>query len=665
MPDTDRSQTTIQKLITPHDQYIRAVFNTNRSYYIDIYQREYKWTDVQVKTLLNDLEVRFEIGQRTKDTPREIQQDVLENFEPYFLNTYLTHTSPTATGIVDGQQRMTTILLMLIKLHQILQKIDGNPDSHGKTFKPGALRPLIFEEDDFGGATRFKIYNPNREMQLRALVDGTDQTPKDETQKRIKFNYAYISDYFDRYFQSETDPSGFDLPKLTYYIAYLLDRVSIVEIRIERQDNVAMIFEVVNDRGLGLKPYEILKGKFIGNLPSKEKEEANQIWVQLQDIYYRTELRNTTEASITLDDFFRIYFRAKFARTEKDYDAFERDYHYEIYRRPELRKFFKDFQDPARMFGIIKNEIQYFASLYQELRSDYSVNRPYLLYNKLLDQNQQYLLIMSAVTLNDPEREEKIRTISAKFDQLHVVLRLLGAYDSNSFQRLIYALNDSLRNKSLTECRQIFDSLIIKALQDEERLDKSFDGSVEDIFTYERFKNMRNNSANFSKYILMRIDRWLSELLDKPSYCDSSPADLEERFNRSGRKRYGMHLEHIYAHNEANQKLFLDAATGVLDAALFDQVRNYMGMVLLMKDSQNISSGNDIYSDKIKDYSKSDIIWNELLVDHLAGVDKKLLPPAFQNAAIAADPSGLFPRDKVEQRQRVFFEAVKAIWAQV
>jgi len=109
----------------------------------------------------------------------------------------------------------------------------------------------------------------------------------------------------------------------------------------------------------------------------------------------------------------------------------------------------------------------------------------------------------------------------------------------------------------------------------------------------------------------------------------------------------------------------LDAATGVLDAALFDQVRNYMGMVLLMKDSQNISSGNDIYSDKIKDYSKSDIIWNELLVDHLAGVDKKLLPPAFQNAAIAADPSGLFPRDKVEQRQRVFFEAVKAIWAQV
>ena len=88
--------------------------------------------------------------------------------------------------------------------------------------------------------------------------------------------------------------------------------------------NVAMIFEVVNDRGLGLKPYEILKGKFIGNLPAKEKEEANQIWVELQDLFYKTELKNTTEATINLDDFFRIYFRSKFAKTENDYVAFER-----------------------------------------------------------------------------------------------------------------------------------------------------------------------------------------------------------------------------------------------------------------------------------------------------------------------------------------------------
>lgn len=665
MPDATPSNTTIQKLITPHDQFIRTVFNTQRSYFIDIYQREYKWTDEQVKTLLNDLEVRFELGKRQRTAPKEIQQEVLEHFDPYFLNTYLTHTSPTSTSIVDGQQRLTTLLLILIKLYQILLSLDTKPEAHGKTFKPGALRPLIFEEDDFGGATRFKIFNPNREAQLRALIDGTTFAPKDETQKRLKENYATISSYFDGFFKSETDPTGLDLAKLTYYVTYLLDRVSIVEIRIERQDNVAMIFEVVNDRGLGLKPYEILKGKLIGNLPAKEKEEANQIWVDLQDLYYRTELKNTAEASIDLDDFFRNYFRAKFAKSADDYKAFESDYHYEIYRRSELRAHFGDFKDHLVIFNRIKNEVKYFAKLYQELRTDYSDKRPHLFYNKLLDQNQQYLLIMSAVQLDDPEREEKIRIISTKFDQFHVILRVLGIYESNSFQRLIYVLNESLRNKAAAECRAVFDAQIISTLKDEERLDKNYSSTVADIFTYERFKGARNNATNFSKYLLMRIDRWLAELLDKPSYCSAQFTEVEERFNKSNRRRYGMHLEHIYAYNDANRALFNDQQTGLFDETVFEQTRNLMGMVLLLKDLQNLSSNNDVYREKLNDYEMSDIIWNQLLAGHLPRVDEKVLPAEFQNAKVDADASGAFPRDKVEQRQRLFFEAFKTIWATV
>jgi uncharacterized protein with ParB-like and HNH nuclease domain len=81
---------TVRSLITPQDQTLRTVFNAQRSYFIDIYQREYKWTEENVRTLLNDIEVRFDQYNRPKDVPRDIQEDVLERFEPYFLNTYLT-----------------------------------------------------------------------------------------------------------------------------------------------------------------------------------------------------------------------------------------------------------------------------------------------------------------------------------------------------------------------------------------------------------------------------------------------------------------------------------------------------------------------------------------------------------------------------------------------
>src|SRR3982074_3529750 len=94
--------TSIRSLITPQDQTLRTVFNAQRSYFIDIYQREYKWTEENVRTLLNDIEVRFGKFPRPKNAPREIQEDVLERFEPYFLNTYLTSTTAATTSIVDG-----------------------------------------------------------------------------------------------------------------------------------------------------------------------------------------------------------------------------------------------------------------------------------------------------------------------------------------------------------------------------------------------------------------------------------------------------------------------------------------------------------------------------------------------------------------------------------
>ena len=51
--------------------------------------------------------------------------------------------------------------------------------------------------------------------------------------------------------------------------------------------------------------------------------------------------------------------------------------------------------------------------------------------------------------LKDPDETSKITTVARKFDQLHMVLRLLDAYDSNEFQRLIYPL---IANHSGDQC---------------------------------------------------------------------------------------------------------------------------------------------------------------------------------------------------------------------
>lgn len=650
---------TIRSVITPNDQVLRNVFGVSKPYFIDIYQRDYKWTNKNVETLLNDIEVRFEQHTRSKTVPKDIQAHVMEYFEPYFLNTYLTHSTATNNSIVDGQQRLTTFLLIFIKLYQILKKVEEDPACLNKTISSKKLEELIFESDDFGHATRFKIFNENREATFRNLVESEPIDPKDETQQRIKENFAAISEYYERFLSVVGENGGYDLTKLTYYITYLLDRISIVEIKIEKQKNVAMIFEVVNDRGLGLKPYEILKGKLIGNLPPAEKENANIVWTRLQDDYFNAELRNSTEAKLDLDLFFRTFFRAKFADLESDYDKFEGDYHYEMYRDQKIRAYFQDFTDTGILYQRIMRDIQYFANLYLWLRTTY--DNEFLTFNKLLDQNLQYLLIMSNLSVDDPDRDKKVTGIARKFDQFHVVLRLMDVYESSAFQRMIFPINREIRNKSLTAAESVFDRELIRNLQGAEVLQKGEVKAVKEIFTYERFQAVKNRWPNFSKYVLMRIDRFLAELLDKPSYSGGGLKELEEHFNKTTRRRYGMHLEHIYAYNEPNMAVFTEEGRG-FDEQLFRTVRNKLGMVLLLKDSQNISSNNEIYNDKIETYKQSNFIWNELLVGHLHGVDERNVPEDLKMDRVDPDERGAFPRDKVENRQRLFFNAIKHIW---
>jgi hypothetical protein len=159
----------------------------------------------------------------------------------------------------------------------------------------------------------------------------------------------------------------------------------------------------------------------------------------------------------------------------------------------------------------------------------------------------------------------------------------------------------------------------------------------------------------------MRIDRYLSELLDKPSYAGGDLQNLEDHFNKTTRRRHGMHLEHIYAYNEPNMALFKTEENS-FDAQQFNLVRNILGMVLLLKDSHNLSSGNEVYKDKIDTYKKSNFIWNELLVGHLHEVDLRNLPSDLRVKKVEPTNTGAFPKDCLGQRQRFMFNAIKHIW---
>jgi hypothetical protein len=152
-------------------------------------------------------------------------------------------------------------------------------------------------------------------------------------------------------------------------------------------------------------------------------------------------------------------------------------------------------------------------------------------------------------------------------------------------------------------------------------------------------------------------------VLDKPSYASTDLEELESRFNRNNLKRYGMHLEHIYTQHDKNKALFIK--NNIFDESTFQQTRNLLGMVLLLKDRQNISSNDEIFKGKLVTYSKSNLIWNEILAGHLSSVDTRNLPSELKLPQIVPTAEGVFPLNKVEDRQKAIYAAIKEVWGTV
>lgn len=94
---------------------IQDLFGTEK-YYIDFYQRDYKWETEHVEILLNDVFFRFDAEYKPDvDATRE----AISLYPWYYLSTFVTNSLNGRKFIVDGQQRLTTITLILIKLYHL------------------------------------------------------------------------------------------------------------------------------------------------------------------------------------------------------------------------------------------------------------------------------------------------------------------------------------------------------------------------------------------------------------------------------------------------------------------------------------------------------------------------------------------------------------------
>ncbi len=610
--------------VQPDKQNIDKLFS-NTTYYIDFYQRQYKWTDEPVKRLLDDVFYKFnEEFKKYKDLGLPLDQ-VISKYSWYYLNTYVTNFVDGKLYVVDGQQRLTTLTLILIKLKHLA--------NHFNCQLEGWISQKIVGLS--GYKTDFWMNHEVHKASMQGLFDGIPidqiETNTGLTAENLVSNYVVVS--------SRLENELADLHRLESFIFYFMHRLVLINLNVEQTD-VPMVFEVINDRGVKLKPYEILKGKLLGQISKEELEglKLNELWEKQV-----SSINSYDEDEI--DKFFIYFLKAKFSDTIGEGRRYDKDYHRAIFSENKLNL----DHNPQEVKRFLQNDFKYFTNLYSKILGYYnddSLNNGFshVYFNNLTEMNMQFLLMLSSCVLNDPQENDKIKTIAYEVDRLFCLLQLQRSYGSNAFTVAIYKLSASIRGKDISAIRPAFDNTLLELLTEARGVPAILP------LSYGFFKETGIElDKRFKRYFFARIEKFIAD--NTKLNVKHSLYDLVQNTGSVN----GFHIEHILADNDDNLQIFGG------DEDKFKSERNRLGGLLLLKGRDNISSNNETYKKKLKSYANT-LYWNETLRED-SYKSKLDFTEMINEYKLNFRPMNEFGQVELEERHKLLYDMMTHIWS--
>jgi len=275
---------------------------------VPIYQRNYSWDEDQVRDFLNDL------------------FSSVDSHRPHFLGCLILQDVEGDSGnieIVDGQQRLTTVFLVLARIQDELSRlsregvdsIPGDGDELER-FPKSDVQKLIFNKNIAN--PRF-LSNPLIEDMFREKIldpRRTENPPaRDTKQKAITLPLRKAYWRVEKEIQDRVQriPNGVDQLR---YLDNLLEAVKSLQvlcITTKNQEESLEVFLTLNNRGLPLGPSDIIRGQLVQalteGLPAEKVKEVHaKVFNDWQKIMKQFDEAGEQRGSI--DQFFRYYLLA-------------------------------------------------------------------------------------------------------------------------------------------------------------------------------------------------------------------------------------------------------------------------------------------------------------------------------------------------------------------
>jgi len=483
----------------------------------------------------------------------------VQGYPHYFLGSIVISRKSNQNFIIDGQQRLTSLTLLLIYLNHLQM---GNSDSDRVD-----VNNFIYSEKY--GQKSFNIDVPERSDCIRALFSGEDfpMDAQPESIRNIVARYEDIEQLFPDTLKNSTLP---------YFIDWLIDNVDLVEITAYSDDDAYAIFETMNDRGLSLSPTEMLKGYLLSKIDDPElKQKANDLW--------KARLFQFLEREETEADFFKAWLRSQYADTirerrkgavNKDFERLGTGYHKWVRDNQERvgLKTSSDFYDFVyRLFERYSTHYLRLTQVAEEL----TPGLEYIYYNGYNDFTLQDPLILATIRPEDDSAtvEKKMRLVAGYID-IFIARRIVNSR-TLGYSSIVYTMFNLMK-----EIRGLDVAGLVQCLKSKvEEMEESFDG-VEHLY-------MHQQNRYRIHFLLARLTHHIEkECGIESSFLTYVSRDIKKPFE----------IEHIWADKyERHTEEFAHPYE-------FDQYRNRIGGLLLLPRGFNQSLGSDTYQDKLDAY---------------------------------------------------------------
>lgn len=300
-------------------QFLKFIDGSDKRFIIPVYQRNYSWQNKHCAQLLNDLKGLI----KKPDVPHFFGSIVSSHMQGGKREDFL---------IIDGQQRLTTISILLIAIVDLLKHKKVIPKDD-RLIEKITKKHLVdeYQED-------------HRKIRLKPIKDDC---------KAFDALFGDESDFVDgsnvtsnfRYFRDRILNENIDIDDL--YDA--ISRLQTIDIFLEKDDDPQLIFESLNSTGLELEEGDKIRNFILMGLSS-----------ELQEKYYEAfwnKIEKNTHFKVS--DFFKDYLTLKLNRTVVIKDIYFTFKDYVKKNNDDIEALLQDLLEYSKFYAIILNPTQY------------------------------------------------------------------------------------------------------------------------------------------------------------------------------------------------------------------------------------------------------------------------------------------------------------------